>query len=164
MAVPVPARPTRSRWIFYDLRTPRRRAPQWHLPSYGAGTSLAIQFISDGNTPSEYLSYAGNTYYLPAPYMSTLGSTVAEAARLLGIPGYHIAAGSIGHQWLMIDPLPATLTAGILAIPVRGWLTAASLWEYRARAYTLLFINKVDAATTLQMLTDLYNAALNEPN
>lgn len=122
---------------------------------------VGVVFTADADTPPESLPYDGKTFLVPPEYLAAIGSGPGNPGVLIGIRGYHIAAGPTGHVWLMTAPVSNAVRDGILAIPGgHAWTVPASLTTFRNVAVTLIKDFGVPAPSVVTQLTALYNAAV----
>jgi hypothetical protein len=122
---------------------------------------VGVVFTADADTPAESLPYDGKTFLVPPEYLTAIGSGPGNPGILIGIRGYHVAAGPTGHQWLMTAPVNNAVRDAILAIPgVHSWTVQASFVAFRNAAVTLIRDFGVPAPTVVTALTNLYSAAV----
>jgi hypothetical protein len=122
---------------------------------------VGVVFTADVDTPAESLPYAGQTFLIPPEYLTAIGSGPSNPGVLIGIRGYHVAAGPTGHQWLMTAPIGNAVRDAILAIPgAHSWTVPAAAATYRNMALVLIRDFGVPAPSAVTALTNLYNAAV----
>lgn len=122
---------------------------------------VGVVFTADADTPAESLPYAGQTFLIAPEYLTALGSGPGNPGVLIGIRGYHIAAGPTGHTWLMIGPVNNAVRDALLGIPgAHSWTVQASFVTFRNTALVLIRDFGVPAPTAVTALTNLYNAAV----
>jgi hypothetical protein len=121
---------------------------------------LAVQFLANQYTPANYLKWDKKIFAIPPEYQTALGSGPGNPGILLGVRGYHVAAGPTGHQWVMAPPFTPTVLAAFQAIPgAHGWLNQASLNTYQVIGLQLVETYGATPADAVAALQSLYSAA-----